>query len=311
MEIFIRKSFLFLLPILIGLGVMEYYQRVLPNDYTAKKHALESRADSLDFIILGSSHAYMGLNPAWISGKGVNMAFTAQTLYFDDYLLDRYIGQLPRLKTVILPISYPTYGAEAYLLPGDYNRSNYYAVFYGARGQSNPMQAKYYSATALFSIKESVDRLMDYYLRDSSLVEYDANGWFEATYSRNLKDNAKNSGTFHDRFFKEEVESANIGYLEHMARICKQHKVNLVLVSTPMHPYYMEVVKASRYQRMVSITDSIANKWEIPYFNYTFDKGYTDSDFFDSNHLNPSGAKRFSHRIDSLISREDVSTIQE
>ena len=301
MRTFVRNVILFLLPVVVLMAAMEYVQRQLPNEYTYRKTLFEQRLPRIETIILGSSHTYMGVNPALLTDKAFNMAYTAQTLYFDDWVLSRYMDQMPRLKTVIIPVSYPSYGAESNLLPGDYNRSNHFHLFYGASKFVNYTKAPHYSWMALFTVKGSVERTIDYYHRGKPLVEADTNGWYGTDDHRELKKNAKDSGTFHDKFYAEKVIPVNTERVAHMLQLCRAKGVRPLLISTPMYSGYFQHTQPARYDRMVAITDSLASVYDVKYYNFSKDTTYSDGDFFDSNHLNRTGAGKFTAVLDSII----------
>ncbi|MEL6132144.1 MAG: hypothetical protein AAFR59_02130 [Bacteroidota bacterium] len=86
----ILRTTLFLLPILLLLGGLEYVQYELPNDYTYKKQLLEAGAQDWEVLILGSSHSYLGIDPHHLDRPAFNLAYTAQTLAFDHFLLAKY-----------------------------------------------------------------------------------------------------------------------------------------------------------------------------------------------------------------------------
>lgn len=301
MRTFVRNVIIFLLPVVLLVAAMEYVQRQLPNEYVHRKALFEARLPRIETLILGSSHTYMGVNPALLSSKAFNMAYTAQTLYFDDWVLSRYIDQMPRLKTVIIPVSYPSYGAESNLLPGDYNRSNHFHLFYGASKFVNYTKAPHYSWMALFTVKGSVERTIDYYYRGKPLVEADSNGWYGTDEQRDLNKNAKDSGTFHDQFYAEKVIPVNIERVAHMLQVCKARGVRPILISTPMYSGYFDHTQPLRYSRMLAITDSLAAAYGVEYHNFSKDSTYNSTHFFDSNHLNRTGATRFSATMDALI----------
>ncbi|RMG71008.1 MAG: hypothetical protein D6722_07650, partial [Bacteroidetes bacterium] len=109
---YVLRAAIFALPVALLFLGLEALQRYLPGDYPAKKAGLEARRGEIETLILGSSHSYMGIAPQALHGEAYNLAFTAQTLYFDQFLLEKYLDSLPRLRRVILPVSYISYGAE-------------------------------------------------------------------------------------------------------------------------------------------------------------------------------------------------------
>jgi hypothetical protein len=80
--------------------------QVPSNQIAAKKHLLDGQKQSINVLVLGSSHSYYGILPGTFSKPAFNLSGVSQSLYYDDALLWRSIETMPSLKLVILPISY-------------------------------------------------------------------------------------------------------------------------------------------------------------------------------------------------------------
>ncbi|HNW77047.1 MAG TPA: hypothetical protein PKJ28_09205, partial [Bacteroidales bacterium] len=93
-----RKFFLsltlFLAPVILALGCLEYALRQQKNYLDIKKEKFEQVAGAVEVLILGDSHAHMGLDPARFDRKTFNLASPAQSYYYDVSLLLKY---LPRM----------------------------------------------------------------------------------------------------------------------------------------------------------------------------------------------------------------------
>ena len=103
---FILKLVMFLFPLIAIIGFTEYQLRAIPNDIKVRREILEKRLDSWEVIILGSSHGRSSINPNLLSSKTLNLACSSQDIFYDTNILLKYLPQLPKLKLVILPISY-------------------------------------------------------------------------------------------------------------------------------------------------------------------------------------------------------------
>jgi len=62
----------------------------------------------------------------------------------------------------------------------------------------------------------------------------------------------------------------------------------------------------TNYDSMVQIIDIFSSKYYAKYYNYYYDKRFDINDFWDNDHLNEYGAKKFSiimknEIIDKLI----------
>lgn len=295
------RALIFLLPVMGALLALEYIQRTIPNNYTHKKQLLESRLPVIETLILGSSHTYLAINPDSLNSNTFNLAATAQTLFYDRFLLKKYADSMPSLRTVVLPVSYLSLGTESNRNPGDFNRSYHYAIFYGVDTLVNPLSVKRYSVVNLFTIKNSVDRAIAWYEGKDSLVEFRRNGWFATDEQKELEKHGQDVAPYHNRLFHDELIPVNTQRISDIISFCQKRNIKVVLISTPVHRSYMNNISDYRYETMLKITDSLSREYRVPYYNFTQDPRFTDEDFFDSNHLRTRGAAKFSSLLDSLI----------
>ena len=106
MKRFIVRALCFILPVLAGLTLGEYFLRQVPNDYSFKKEWLDHNSSQVEVLVLGSSHTYYGVNPVYFSKKSFNAAYVSQSIPYDYFIFTKYVNQMKNLSYVILPISY-------------------------------------------------------------------------------------------------------------------------------------------------------------------------------------------------------------
>lgn len=112
MKHYVVRLLLFLLPVLVLLAILELLLRRIPNDYSVKNEHMEREGADLHFLVLGNSHAYKGVDPDRMGPHGFNVANISQDYHWDRAVLDRYIGSMPRLEHVFIPLSYGSLGAR-------------------------------------------------------------------------------------------------------------------------------------------------------------------------------------------------------
>lgn len=291
----------FVLPLLLLLGGLEYLQWQLPNNYTHKRKHLEAGLSEWETLVLGSSHSYLGVDPDYLPGRAYNFAYTAQTLYFDQFLLGKYIADMPALERVILPISYSSLGSESYRNPGIYDKTYHYAQFYGSAAFTDWWDISRYSRVALFTVKRSVDRSISYYTTDDSLLECRPDGFYDLAFQRDLDQNGKESGTFHNQYFDEALIGTNLDYVNRIVELCKTHGVQLYLISTPIWPTYLEHIEWDRLALSIGKIDSVSQTHQIPYWNDIKNARFEAADFYDANHLSAQGAMTYTQMLQQRI----------
>ena len=106
MKRFLKKLSLIIAPVLLGLILCEMAERCPDNDYKFKNKYLTENADSIQVLILGSSHSFFGIDPSYFDLNAFNAANVSQSLKYDYFIFDKFKDKMNSLKCVILPISY-------------------------------------------------------------------------------------------------------------------------------------------------------------------------------------------------------------
>ena len=102
----IRFVLVILVPVGVFLLVYEIAYRNIPNSYRMKDNFLKHEASGCEILVLGSSHAFFGINPSYFSRSAFNAANVSQDLRHDGFIFQKYLPYLPNLKWVIHPVSY-------------------------------------------------------------------------------------------------------------------------------------------------------------------------------------------------------------
>ena len=96
------KIALFLLPLLLVWLALEVFYRQVPNNYSYKDQQLQKVAPDVQTLIMGDSHAFYGINPAYFKDPTFNLSNISQSLLTDELLLEKHISNLPALKSVFV-----------------------------------------------------------------------------------------------------------------------------------------------------------------------------------------------------------------
>ena len=105
MKRFYLAVLLFVTPIFVFMGGVEYAVRQIPNEYKYKNDWMDQHAEEVETLILGSSHAYDGINPDFLGKNAFNLAFPSQTLKYDHHLFFRWADRLRKLKKEKISLS--------------------------------------------------------------------------------------------------------------------------------------------------------------------------------------------------------------
>ena len=104
MNLFLKRILTFLLPIVFLLFTIEYAIRQLPNSYKTKGEFLNVNSNSVETLILGSSHTLYGLQPNQFKSKTFNASNVSQSPDVDFAILESYERLLINLITTVFKL---------------------------------------------------------------------------------------------------------------------------------------------------------------------------------------------------------------
>jgi hypothetical protein len=303
MKKFLIRVLVFLLPFVIFFGWIEIKARQLPNTYALKKRNIEKQLDSIHILALGSSHAFDDIDPEWFSCRGFNFANTSQSLFHDSQLCLKYSDQMPRLKAVIFVISYFTFWFEMQDLTEGW-RDYFYYHYYGIRYPSlEKTDIKYYSFAALYTktfLKDMILNKIDY---PYTFGDIQVNGWQKIESvgdSNEINDKAGEERVkFHTSIIRREHLSENIGYLEPVLKKLNDRNIQVIFVIPPVYKTYSKYADTSIMAENRRIISGLCKKFNARFFDYFSDPRFTRENFMNNDHMNRTGAKKFSLILDS------------
>jgi len=310
MRRFFLKTLALGIPFALFLGVYEFrVSRVHPNTFTVKKAFLERQAQDVEVLVLGSSHAYYDVLPGLLGRPAFNLADVSQSLFYDRALLKKYLGQMPSLKLVVLPVSYFSLGCQ--LDDGtELWRSYYYYKFYGLYHRDWRQDWNVRNFSDYFLCNEQLGGIRNVFwgkIKDVS-ADYDPwGGWTKRAADHagekpmSLSESAQVVLERHHDLMKSQHVQENVAILEDIIHELKVRGIKLVLVTTPVTRYYSDGMNAGQYQQMQDILKRLSSDYGVNYYNYGLDSRFSDEDFFDGDHLNLRGAQKF-----SLLLKADV-----
>ena len=304
MKKIIRLSILFSLPILIVLISFEILLRNIPNDFDYKKKYLDANSNRIKVLFLGSSHIYYGANPVYTKLKSFNSSHISQSLNYDFSILNKYEKKWDNLKYIIVPVDYFSMyytletGVEKWRIK---NYNIYYGINHGEDYSYN-----FEIATGKFL--NNIKRLKNSLLHRGSDITCNSLGWgntYHSTDSQDLFETGITAAKRHTMIKDDMIFSKNIEAIKNILYFSKQNEIKILFVTTPAYKTYVENLDKSQLNHMISTISGIVSKHSnAKYYNLLNDKKFKDSDFYDADHLNERGAKRFTLLMDSLIGIE-------
>lgn len=300
MKTFIIKILFFLLPLVVlGIGV-ELLLRGIPNEYSNKKEYLDKYGPEIKILILGSSHAYRGINPEYFSEPAFNAAMFSQSLDYDLKIIERYKNELDNLNTLIIPVSYFTLFSNLEMGIENWRKKNY-NIYYDF-----PNESKWRFSTEILNapLQKNLSRIKDFYVHEKDHVEMEPHGWEgqdKTATSFELEETGIQAAARHT-FKTHDALEDNIKDLNKIINIASDHNWKVVLVIPPAFETYTENLAQSQLAITIEHCKKISSRnSHVKFLNLLNSPEFNKIDFYDADHLNISGAQKFSVLLDHFI----------
>jgi hypothetical protein len=300
MKGFIKSILFFLFPIILGIIGVEFVVRHLPNSYKTKTAYLKSNSNTIETLILGSSHTFYGVNPLFIESKAFNASNVSQSPDIDFAILKSYEDDFERLKTVVIRLSYDTLFEQLKDSPEDWRLKDYKIytdIIFDYKFNHN-------SEILSIGARQVLKVLKGYYLNDKSLLNCDSLGWGNDLENR-PKTNLNKGGLLAAKkhtINNWDVLTANIKAFKKLNDWCDIKGVKVILVTPPAYRSYRNNLDEHQLNRMIQVGSELDLKFDnCSYYNFMDSDDFIADDFYDADHLNAAGAKKFSLIINGLI----------
>jgi hypothetical protein len=290
---FVFKLFLFLIPITVFFSMAEFYLRSLKNSYRLKNERISKVNGDREVLILGSSQAFYNIDPEAFDRPAFNMGNTSQSLDLDSRLFEKYLPFLPKLKTVLLPISYFSAG---YLLSDSIEK--WRLLFYRSEYHfSNPsdiespdlflyLQAYGFSNLIKFIFSPEASHLT------RGITDL---GFFCTTgYVKPDEKLARKRVNFHSGLFKESNTARIRSAISRLIALALENHIEVKLISTPLYSQYRDQLDLRILTSQQELIQTYLQNSNVKFYDYSKDSRFSDQDFVDFDHLNCEGAKKFS-----------------
>ena len=309
MKKFIVKTLLLILPVVVSLAPIEYLLRKIPNVYSYKKSYLDEHSGEIRVLILGSSHTYGGIEPAYFPQNAFNAAHAAQSFDFDFEIFNKYLEKFKELKVVILPVSYFSLWHKLSNDKESQRRVKNYVLYYGIDAKPRRLVDSYELLNGRPIM--NLHRFYNYYFKKQDDIVctplgrgINFNGTLTITnVKRADKKEARRSarnGAFsakNDKTFAE-----NVKIMDTFAEICRRNNIHLILITTPLHHTSNENSNTDRWGIIEKTMDDFTRRHGgVRYLNLRDDPDFTAEDFHDASHLNGSGAGKLSVKLAGYI----------
>jgi hypothetical protein len=299
-----KKTTFFLLPLLIIVVLFEVSLRRIPNDYSFKREHLLQQADSIETLILGSSHTFYGVIPEYLSSKAYNLSYVSQSVLFDNLLFKQYYKDLPKLKHVVIPVAYPTLSHKFNEGEEKWRKYNYYR-YHKIAPPEQKWYHKYYFELDNLPFKKNIEKLF-MHATGRNIITCKESGWgfyYSSEDVVRLEESAKPTAERHENNNMNFCH--NVELLREIFEICDSEGIEVTLVIFPLWKDYLDYLNPDKLKKMVRTCEELDILYEnVDFYNFMQDERFVAYDFYDVDHLNDKGAKKFTIILDSLLIKQ-------
>jgi len=285
---------------------MECQLRSIHNQYKYKKTYLDNHAQTLDVLILGSSHAYYNINPKYLDGNVFNAGAISQSLDLDLAILKKYETQFTQLKKLVIPVSYFSFYGRLQNSPEKWRMKDY--VLYYDLNISSTLKDHF----EILSIrpKNNLKKIKNSLISTTAIKPCSTLGWGDNYIDkgpRNLNDTGIETAKRHSEnnvFSEESKEQFKLGSQDLISIIqwAKERHIEVVLITPPSYKSYTDHLNRDQLNQVVGQLNKLSNTYvNCNYFNLLIDNTFIADDFYDADHLNHRGAKKLSLQLNALI----------
>jgi len=317
MDYFLKRIFRFFLFCslwaVLFFSLIELLLLNLDLTFSLKARHFEKNAEKIDVLILGSSHHENGLNPSDFEHFHCsNLAYSAQDLRIDSALFNHLKNRLPKVKYVLIELSYHSLEHRQ---DKNYSNNNLYLIYYGINLFERPVRwldrliypsnpDLYNKILNPFQDRPSVNEFgfqtklkRDFIHNRFEMLEYNRDYLLQDTANPFIQRHA-----YEDLAFYEQNKRTLFSLINLVLQAGKMP----VLISPPVYLTYGAAYLPEKQNRRLDCVNELQKKQpDLLFLEFDSDARFTRFDFRDEDHLNPSGAKKFSQIIEDTLLQLD------
>ena len=308
MKHFIKQILLFISIPLALILLSDVWLRATNSLYKQKIAGLHNNKDSIAVLILGNSHATYGVDPSQFTLYTYNLANSGQTLYFDKRLTLSFINQLPQLRFVFISIDYHSLYSSS---QGNRDKWLYYASGLKYKNRNyilediSPFLFGYGPKLSVSLSRKAVGEKFkigkDKTAQGTMIKGYIPFAGKPAMF--NIKAYQKRAKTTTETVLKSVEAKEVLEDLDDFIEILKARNITPILFATPTYKEYNLLLDTSIINQNTATIDYLCRKHNVMYWDYSQDTSFTKEYFFDCDHLNITGAARFSKLLNNKMER--------
>jgi len=319
MKLFFKKILIFVFPLFIIVIMIDLYLVNMNSLYKEKAEGLKKEAHEIEILILGNSYATYGVDPNYFTDYAFNIANVGQSIYFDKELTLQNLDSLEKLEYVFISLDYHSLYFSSQR--GERNIWSYYGngikhdstSYYKA--DISPFLFGYDPKVSFSLIKKDIlnkwkfrnhaqyldfdvevgkiktDTLVKGFISFSGTETNDFNSiWYDSRI--NGFDNLINTSTEKKLVLNE---------LNQLITALQEKDVTPIFFSTPTFKDYNTNLDTSIINNNRVDAEILCKKHDMKFWDYATDNNFSQNDFFNPDHLNKQGARKFTQILNERL----------
>ena len=231
----------------------------------------------------------------------MNLANISQSPRIDLKILKTYTGSFSSLEFVVIRLSYDTLFEQLRNSSEDWRLKDY-SLYTNLQLDYKFCHNFELSAT---SLKQCVSKLYSFYRYHSLENKCDRLGFGQYSNWEGHKFSVEQGPVIakkHTALSWDLLES-NTSYYYEIAEWANTNNIQLIVVTPPAHQSYYLSLERNQLQAMKDFGEKLDKTYpNCKYLYFLDDKEFSVEDFYDVDHLSPSGASKFTQKINQFIS---------
>lgn len=306
MRRFLKRLALFAIAPVLFVSMTDAWLRQHETIYGAKLAQLRERADSVELLVLGNSHAVYGVDTTELGVPAHNLANLSQRIYFDKRLTLPLLDELPALEYVLISVDYHSLYHSS---QGVRDIWSYYG--HGIQHEDRDYLLCRLSPT-LFGYTPKVAwtlmrRALGRSIRGDELT-FDA----EVGVSREIPMRCgfiayqgTESGAFDLAVCQERADDFTRGVLasKELAEVVadltdfierlQARGIRPILFAAPTYAAFHACLDEGVVERNEAVIGRLTSTYGIPFWDHAGSPLFTQAEFYNCDHLNAEGARKF------------------
>ncbi len=310
---------IFFIILFLGLAIIEILAINMyapESDLYVQHENFRKKINIVETVILGSSYAAGGVNPKYINGTSYNLAYSAQDIYYDYMILTKYINDMPRLKHVILEVSYfSLYYDESDNTP--YLLKDYFSTL-GIVPRR--ITSAFFKNISIFFIHQAeflkdlighkeretfvfVDGdTMDEVTANNALLNNGCRLWRGTMNRSAMEADGKSKALSHSGFRRNNRQTENLLIMQKILTLLRHKNINAIIITTPYTDFYSKSFNKLYVRQFFNTMEKMcAKNPHCRYIDFSNSGDFSNDDFLNSDHLNYKGAEKLSGKINALL----------